>query len=107
MDDHPEPIAELRRLLELQLRWSLHKRASGRREAGRAEDGVEVLGEGLRRYPDDATILYDLGCYESLAGRLDDALVHVRRALELDESLRPLAAADSDLDALRGRGDSF
>ncbi|HET9508171.1 MAG TPA: DUF1028 domain-containing protein [Gaiellaceae bacterium] len=107
VDDHPEPIAELRRLLELQLRWSFLKRASGRREAGRPEDGVEVLAEGLRRYPDDATILYDLGCYESLAGRLDDALVHVRRALELDESLRPLAAADSDLDALRGRGDSF
>ena len=107
MDDHPEPIAELRRLLEIQLRWSFLKRAAGRREAGRPEDGAEVLAEGLRRYPDDATILYDLGCYESLAGRLDEALAHVRRALALDESLRPLAAADSDLDALRARGDSF
>jgi uncharacterized Ntn-hydrolase superfamily protein len=107
VDDHAEPIAELRRLLEIQLRWDFLRRASGRRQAGRPEDGAEVLAQGLRRYPDDATILYDLGCYESLAGRLDEALAHVRRALELDGSLRPLAAADSDLDALRERGDSF
>ena len=66
-----------------------------------------MLAEGLRRYPDDATLVYDLACYEALAGRVDDALAHVRRALELDESLRPLAAADSDLDPLRERGESF
>ena len=66
-----------------------------------------MLAQGLARYPDDATILYDLACYESLAGRLDDALAHVRRALELDDSLRPLSGGDPDLDALRERGDSF
>jgi hypothetical protein len=66
-----------------------------------------VLAQGLARYPGDATILYDLACYESLAGRLDDALAHARRALELDESLRPLAVGDPDLDPLRERGDSF
>ena len=107
VDDHEQPIAELRRLLEIHLRWDYLKRAYGHRSAGRLEQGADVLAQGLARYPDDPTILYDLACYESLAGRLDDALVHVRRALELDASLRPLAEGDPDLEALRKRGDSF
>lgn len=107
VDDHGRPIAELRRLLEIHLRWDYLKRAYGHRSAGRMEAGADLLAEGARRYPDDATILYDLGCYEALSGRLDDALAHVRRALELDESLRPLADADPDLNPLRERGVSF
>lgn len=105
VDDHEEPIVELRRLLEIHLRWDYLKRAYGRRAAGHVEEGVAILADGLERYPDDATILYDLACYESLAGRLDDALVHLRRSLELDGSLRPLAGSDTDLDPLRERGD--
>ncbi len=107
VDDHEQPIAELRRLLEIHLRWDYLKGAFGRRSAGRVEEGAAILAEGLERYPGDATILYDLGCYESLAGRLDDALAHVREALELDDSLRPLADGDPDLEALRARGDTF
>ncbi len=107
VDDHEQPIAELRRLLEIHLRWDYLKRAYGSRNAGRVEEGAAILAQGLERYPGDATILYDLACYESLAGRLDEALAHVRTALELDESLRPLAEGDSDLDALRERGDTF
>lgn len=107
VDDHEQPIAELRRLLEIHLRWDYLKRAFGRRSAGRVEDGAAILAEGLERYPGDATILYDLACYEALAGRLDDALGHVREALELDDSLRPLAEGDPDLEALRARGDTF
>jgi uncharacterized Ntn-hydrolase superfamily protein len=107
VDDHEQPIAELRRLLEIHLRWDYLKRAFGRRSADRVDEGAAILAEGLERYPGDATILYDLGCYESLAGRLDDALAHVREALELDDSLRPLADGDPDLEALRARGDTF
>jgi len=107
VDDHAEPIVELRRLLEIQLRWDYLHRAFGHRSAGRLEEGARLLAEGLERYPDDATILYDLGCYESLTGRLDDAVAHVRRALELDGTLRPLADGDPDLEPLRVRGDSF
>ncbi len=107
VDDHEEPIRELRRLLEIHLRWDYLKRANGHRGAGRLVQGAAVLAEGAVRYPDDATILYDLACYESLAGRLDDALAHVGRALELDDSLRALARVDPDLAALRERGDPF
>jgi len=107
VDDHEAPITELRRLLEIHLRWDYLKRAYGLRQKGRLAEGADLIAEGLKRYPDDATLLYDLACYESLAGRLDEALVHVRRALELDESLRPLSEGDSDLDPLRERGHSI
>jgi len=107
VDDHEQPIVELRRLLEIHLRWDYLKRAFGRRKVGEIDEGAAILARGLERYPDDATILYDLACYESLAGRLEEALGHVRRALELDESLRPLAASDTDLDPLRERGDTL
>lgn len=105
VDDHEEPIAELRRLLEIHLRWDYLKRAYGHRRAGRLAEGADVIAAGLERYSDDPTLLYDLACYEALAGRPDDALAHVRRACELDASLRPLAETDPDLESLRERGD--
>jgi hypothetical protein len=46
-------------------------------------------------------ILYNLACYESLAGRGTDAVAHLRRAFELDDSYRALAADDSDFDPVR------
>ena len=107
VDDHEQPITELRRLLEIHLRWDYLTRAFRHRNAGRLDEGTRLLEEGLRRYPDDAAILYDLGCYEALGGSLDEAAAHVRRALELDASLRPLAEGDPDLAPLRERGDAL
>jgi uncharacterized Ntn-hydrolase superfamily protein len=107
VDDHEEPIAELRRLLQIHLRWDYLKLAYGHRQAGRLAEGAELIATGLERYPDDPTLLYDLACLEALQGRLDEALAHVRRALELDASLRPLAEGDPDLDALRESGGTF
>ena len=46
-------------------------------------------------------LLYDLACFESLAGETEAALGHIARSLELDPQLAPGAAADTDFDALR------
>jgi tetratricopeptide (TPR) repeat protein len=48
-----------------------------------------------------ATPLYNLACCESLAGRPDDAIEHLRRAIELSERFRSYAKDDSDFDAVR------
>ncbi|MBA3332371.1 MAG: tetratricopeptide repeat protein, partial [Actinobacteria bacterium] len=45
--------------------------------------------------------LYNLGCAEALAGRPDDALEHVRRALELKPEWEDIARKDEDLVTLR------
>lgn len=102
VDDHPEPIAELRRLLGIHLRWDALRRASAHYAPGRYQDGIAILSAALVRFGADATILYDLACYECLDGRTADALDHVRAALEIDPPLRAAIAADGDFAALAG-----
>ena len=101
VDDHPEPIVELRRLLGTHLVWDALRRASLFHEPGKYAQGVELLREALGRHGEEPVLLYDLACFESLAGDTDEALAHVARSLELDPQLRPGAAADSDFEALR------
>jgi uncharacterized Ntn-hydrolase superfamily protein len=100
VEDHPEPIAELRRLVGIWSSWEAQRRAHGFSErgdhAGAADALREALGQG-----EEPMVLYNLACYESLAGRRDDALAHLRRAIELDESYRALAADDADFDPVR------
>ena len=108
VDDHEQPIVELRRLLELDLRWDHLKERTAAIEAGRLVAAADALRIGLAAYPDDATVLYDLGCYEALTGHLDDALGHIRpRARAGAIVARRSLPRDSDLDPLRERGDTF
>jgi hypothetical protein len=46
-------------------------------------------------------MLYNLACYESLAGKGDAALGALRRSIELDPSFRELARDDADFDPIR------
>jgi hypothetical protein len=101
VDDHPEPIVELRRLLGIHLVWDALRRASLFHEPGEYAQGVTLLREVLGRHGEEPVLLYDLACFESLAGDTDEALAHVARSLELDPQLRPGAAADPDFEALR------
>lgn len=103
VEDHSEPIEELARLVEIHLRWEVLTRAFGCHTAGRYAEGVELLAQGLVRFPNDATILYDLACYRALAGLGDGAIESLARALELDPSLKELARGDSDFDSVRER----
>jgi len=67
-------------------------------EYAEAADRAKPLAEAHPEYP---ALLYNLGCCESLAGRTDDAIEHVRQAIADYEPLRELAKGDSDLDAIR------
>ena len=70
------------------------KRESTRRPRTEARELVQAN-------PDDARLLYNVACCESLAGRTDDAIEHLRRAIEVDEQMRELATGDSDFDPIR------
>ena len=100
VDDHPEPIAELRRLLGIHLVWDALRRASAFHAPGRHSEGVAILTRALAERGEDSMLLYDLACFESLAGETEAALAHVGRALELDSGLRWAAGADADFAAL-------
>jgi uncharacterized Ntn-hydrolase superfamily protein len=102
VDDHPQPIDELRRLLGIHLVWDALRRATAFYVPGRHAEGVDLLRAALAEHGEDAALLYDLACFETLSGQTADALPHLRRAIELDPGMRDSALADADFAALRG-----
>jgi uncharacterized Ntn-hydrolase superfamily protein len=101
VEDHPEPIVELRRLLGIHQIWDALRRAMSFHQPGKYAEGAALLRVELAKQGDDPVLLYDLACFESLAGDSEEALAHIARALELDPQLRPGAARDSDFDPVR------
>jgi uncharacterized Ntn-hydrolase superfamily protein len=101
VEDHPEPIVELRRLLGIHQVWDALRRATSFHQPGKYAEGAALLRAELAKQGDDPVLLYDLACFESLAGDSEEALAHIARALELDPQLRPGAARDSDFDPVR------
>ena len=77
-------------------------RADAEAQRGRPLEGIAILSEALKHWPDDPMLLYNVACFESLAGRHAEAIAHLRRAAELDAKLAGHAADDADLDAIRG-----
>ena len=100
VEDHPEPIVELRRLVGIWRQWDAQRRAHTLSERGDRDGAADVLREAVAR-GEEPMLLYNLACYESLAGRTDDALVHLRRSIELDASYRALAREDDDFAPIR------
>lgn len=69
--------------------------------AERWEDAIRIHEEALAERPDDPRLLYNLSCMEARAGRRVDALLHLRRAIELEPKWADYAAADSDFASIR------
>ena len=65
------------------------------------EPAAAILSTALAAHPDNPHVLYNLACCEALAGRRDEAVAHITRAMELDPRTRDWAAGDSDLDSIR------
>ena len=65
------------------------------------DKAIEVFEGLLEETPEDAGVLYNLACAESLAGRADNAVARLRQAVEIDASFAELAEKDSDFDAIR------
>jgi uncharacterized Ntn-hydrolase superfamily protein len=102
VDDHPDPIIELRRLYGIwQKRYSIQE-AMLPYNNKEYQKAVDLMLAANQRYPDDSLILYNLACFESLAGDLEASLGHFRQAITQDEAYRDLARKDSDFDPLRG-----
>jgi len=70
-------------------------------DAGEYAEAADRGRELIEAHPEYPLPLYNIACCESLAGRTDDALEHLRLASERSERLRALAAEDSDFDAIR------
>jgi len=101
VDDHPEPVQELRRLLTLQLRFRRQERAFRLYDKKQYQAAARVFAEIIREASDDANAHYNYACILALAGSPKAALRHLQRALELDPKLASLAAGDPDFESIR------
>ena len=70
-------------------------------EAGESAEVADRLAVAVEANPQYALLFYNLACCESLAGRTDGAVEHLRRAIEMSPRFRTFAQDDSDLDAIR------
>lgn len=104
VEDHAEPIAELRRLYGIWERWEAMRASWFAAQRGDVDEAARQAERGLALDPDDALLAYNLACYRALAGRSGEALELLGRALPRDASLRAHARTDPDLESLRAQG---
>jgi tetratricopeptide (TPR) repeat protein len=81
--------------------WEGYFAAERHRAAGDYDAYADELAEALERRRDHPATLYNLACAEALAGRSEDALTHLGRAIELRSEFANMAQKDEDFDSLR------
>lgn len=81
--------------------WELWAPVGPLYQAGEYAQAADRMRDVVDANPQYPMLAYNLACVESLAGRREDALEHLRRAVEGSERMRTFARDDSDLDAIR------
>jgi tetratricopeptide (TPR) repeat protein len=66
------------------------------------DEAIRLHEEALAERPDQPALLYNLACMESRGGRVLDALLHLKKAVELEPKWADYAGKDTDFDAIRG-----
>src|SRR5207244_979644 len=78
--------------------WDVWRPPQHLYEAGRYDEAADRGRELVEANPEYPLPLYNLACCESLAGRTDDAIEHLRLGIERFDQFRSYAANDSDFD---------
>jgi tetratricopeptide (TPR) repeat protein len=81
--------------------WELFAPLRRLYEAGDYAEAAERGRELLAGDPPYATLFHNVACCESLAGQKDEAIAHLRRAIQLSKQSRSFLEGDSDLDPIR------
>ncbi len=105
VDDSPEPFAELSRLYKIAKVNSCLDDASHYYQNGDIVGAVREARNAVELGPGMAESYYDLACYLTLAGELDQALASLETALKLAPRFKNMAASDSDFDGLKSNPD--
>ena len=82
--------------------WEWYFGAEEHRSSGDHAAALDLLADGLERFPDDPAMLYSVACWEALAGNTDAAITALSSAFELNPKSIEWAKNDADLDAIRG-----
>ena len=81
--------------------WESYFAAIPAFKSGRYQEAIDLMEAGLRERPGHPSILFNLACAESLAGRPLDALTHLREAIKGDPTFAAKAQSDPDFDPIR------
>lgn len=81
--------------------WEASFAASPHLAAGRFDEGIALIEDGLAAHPGNPSLLYDLACAESLAGRTAAAIGHLSDAVGARPDWVARAKKDPDFDGIR------
>ncbi len=100
VDDHPEPLAELRRLYTLARALGCLNLASQLYQSGNLSGALAQARLAVEIGPTIPETFYDYACYLALSGDTAAALENIVRALQLAPHFKEMAKRDTDLKAL-------
>jgi tetratricopeptide (TPR) repeat protein len=81
--------------------WETNAEIPALFDQGQHEKAKQVLTEALGRYEENAGVLYNLACAEALLGEKDEAIGHLREALEGHPTFAESAREDPDFEPIR------
>jgi uncharacterized Ntn-hydrolase superfamily protein len=90
VEDHPNPLPELRRVVRLHEAYGLAGQADELLNAGRHDEAARLYVEASQRVPDSHELLFWAGLGTAQAGDLEAGVAKVRRAIELQPTWREL-----------------
>ncbi len=101
VDDHEDPIAELRRIFNIWKEAALITEGYRLLDEGDYEEAIAVGRRAVEQYPKSAECRYHLACYLSRGGMRDEAMRELGKAVAGDAELGPRAKLDPDFEPLR------
>ena len=90
VEDHPDPLPELRRLVALHDAYGLANEADELLNSGRHEEAARLYVEASERAPGNHELLFWAGLGTAQAGDLDAGVEQVRAAIALQPTWREL-----------------
>ncbi len=92
VEDHPDPLVELERLVRLEEAYRLAGRGDECVAEGRHDEAARLFLEAVRRAPESDELRFWAGLGAAQSGDMDTALGHVRAAVAVQPAWRELLA---------------
>lgn len=70
------------------------------REQNKNAEAKEIALQALKLHPDEAVLWFNLACYTSLLGEVEEASAHLDKSISLDEIFQKASVDDPDLQNL-------
>jgi uncharacterized Ntn-hydrolase superfamily protein len=90
VEDHPDPLGELRRLVGLRRAYALADAGDALSGAGRLDEAARAYADAAAAAPGNAELRFFAGLGAAQAGDLDAGVVQVREAIEANPRLAEL-----------------